>query len=258
MRGLSRRRTSIRALGRELPSRRTRCWLCVVLCSYCSVQACHSNRLKSQPHPKHSLPSLLNRLKRILPRLPRLSNPPLLNIPLHLLTPILARRHGLAPRPPIRHNARPRTPHQLGIPQIIPILGGPTSPHLRTRSHNPDAQNARTTQLRLGRRPPAPRPAPGQQVIRNALHGPQRLGGVADAARVPVAHGGAVVARVVEGREGQDQPVEERGGQRDGQPRAGSVRAVRENPPGYVPVDVDVLRGGGGVGGRVGEEACAA
>jgi hypothetical protein len=72
-------------------------------------------------HPcshRHSLLLLrihLNRLKRIPPRLARLPLSPLLNIRFHLLTSVLFPLDRLAPRAPIRHNARPRPTHEVFV-----------------------------------------------------------------------------------------------------------------------------------------------
>lgn len=81
------------------------------------------------PFPSHLL--LRRRIKRLLPPPIILNHSPPLNILLNLLAPILLTRHRLPPRPPIRHNPRPRLLHQLRILQIRTILTRSPRPNLR-------------------------------------------------------------------------------------------------------------------------------
>lgn len=119
--------------------------------------------------------------------------------------------------------------------------------HLCTRPVDVNPQNPRARHLGVRRRHARVLPALRNEVVGHAVHGPHLLVGVGDGFRVPEGDGAAVVARVCEGRRGQDYAVEERGGHTDGH----AARAVVKlhHARGNVPVQVD---GGWGVGGRWG------
>jgi hypothetical protein len=87
-------------------------------------------------HPSNIYPlyfallPLNHSLNRLFPRPSILTHPPLLNIPLDLVTPILPASHRLAPSSPIRHDARPRALHKLRVLEIVTVFAWPASSDL--------------------------------------------------------------------------------------------------------------------------------
>lgn len=114
-----------------------------------------------------------------------------------------------------RHDPGPDAPPQAFVLQIPPILARAPRPDLGARARDLHAQDAGALQLRgvgVARVLPAGRHEGGGDELQRV----QALGGVGHEVGVPEDDGGAVVAAVVVGGEGEDDAVELCGGDADG------------------------------------------
>ena len=202
--------------------------------------------------------SLFNHLKRMISCVRRLLCPPCFDIRLYLSTSVILALHRLTPRPPIRHDTRPSVLNQILVLQVRTIIRRPALPDLRACCLNTNSQNRSRAQFSLGGRISTFRPPFGKQVVGDEFHCIQGFCFVRDQRSISIGNRRTVVARIVKGREGEDQAVEERCCNCYGQTSISGFFALLENAARDVAVDVQVLCCGLRVRGAVLKVARAA